>query len=159
MQCSIVFELQQHGKQGGRLCREVKPDLCLHGFFLAGRLQMQVQHEIGAWIETPAHALRLQLQNAGRLPEKKVGIGIEGVGGGFGDDIHAREAGVSVLTVVFAERLRAVKHHVRMMNNARISEMELQAADVTGGCQSGRHDEVAKDIGSFGGQMERRGHP
>ena len=39
---AIMLELHEHGEAGGRVLGEVEPDFGLHGFRLAGGLQMQI---------------------------------------------------------------------------------------------------------------------
>jgi hypothetical protein len=98
------------------------------------------------------------MQDGSGFPEQEVRIGIEVVGGGFGDDIHAGEAGLPVFSVALAERLRAIQDDVGVMDDARVVETELERADVFRFVQSGGNDEIAENIAAAGGHNEGLRH-
>ena len=63
----VRVELKQHGNEGRRLIGEINSDTRLYNFRLARRLQMYVEHKIGAGIDLQRHALGKWRQHSARL--------------------------------------------------------------------------------------------
>jgi hypothetical protein len=119
---------------------------------------MKVQDQICCRIQTPAHIGRLRTQDAGRLPEEEVRIGIEVAGVRFGDHVHTRKSRPTIFAVSSAERLRTVKNNVRVMYHARVVQPQLQGADIARFRQAARDYEVAEDVTAASRQAERFVH-
>ena len=82
------------------------------------------------------------------LPEEEVGIGVEGVAG-FGGDVHAGEAGLSVFAVALAQGAGAVQDDVRVVDELGIAWVEFDGADVVDWASGDGDDEVAEGVGAF----------
>jgi hypothetical protein len=63
----IVFELEQVGEAGWGLISEIEADGGLFEFGFAGRLEMNVDDEVFARVETPGHAVGLA--GCGKTPD------------------------------------------------------------------------------------------
>src|SRR5260370_12759000 len=70
---------------------------------------MQVENQIRAGVEPPAHIVRRGFDERTGLPKQEVGVWFERVRARLGRDrIHARETWLATLSVATAERLLAV---------------------------------------------------
>src|SRR5580692_4544749 len=69
---------------------EVEPDRGAHLLGFTGGLQMHVEDEFVARVESPGESLRFEMGNSARFPEQKIAIGIGRVSAN--DKIHAWES-------------------------------------------------------------------
>ena len=142
-ECAIVFKLNQYREFRLRLAGEVQSNRGLYQFRLAGRLQVNVQNQIVAWIETPCHAVGLNPRGASRLPEKEVAVGIERVAGD-----HQIHAGESFTRNFFRTPggARAIHQQIGVMRGARMARANLNCLHVTGLAHGWRQHKVPEDI-------------
>src|SRR5215813_11592215 len=71
---AVVLELDQHRELVGRLIGEVEADGRLDPLGLAGGLEMDIEREVVAGIETPCQPIGLDPGYAARLPEQEVSV-------------------------------------------------------------------------------------
>src|SRR5581483_6580678 len=85
----VVFELQEHRESCRRLVGEIQADTRLNDLRLSRGLQVCVEDQIGALVESQRHAVRLRRRHSPRLPEQQMTVGIEYLG--FDADLHSSE--------------------------------------------------------------------
>ena len=83
---------------------------------------MRVEHQVGAFVQTQRHAVRLVVHNGSGLPEKKVAVGIEHFR--LNPDFHSAEAAARVFLHA-ARRLVAVDQNVGVMHQALVARTDL----------------------------------
>ena len=69
--------------------------------------------------------------------------------------VHPAEARRGIFRVEPADLAGVVEQHARVMQHARIARAELERTHVAPLGQRYRQDEVAKDVGTVGGHLER----
>src|SRR5439155_4446642 len=106
------LELNQHRVLRLRLLSEVQADRWLRQLRLACGVQVDIEHEIIARVETPGHG-RLDHRTAAGFPEQEVTVGIESVARDH--KIHARESFARNFLLP-ADRSRAVDEQIRMVD-------------------------------------------
>ena len=86
IELGVILKLQQHGQLGRRLRSEVEANARLDHLRLSGGLQVRIENEVGAFVQTKRHSLRLNVRHRSRLPEKQVTVRIEDLR--FDSDLH-----------------------------------------------------------------------
>ena len=123
----IVGEVQRNGRR--------------HRLGLSGRLQVQLDHEVGAWLESPSHALRQQWCDlSGRPPEEMAVRILRGVGH------QPVVTGSGVGGVELARSARVVDPDIGVMHDPGVSRTELEPPDEARGLQRDRQHEDAKHV-------------
>src|SRR5271155_4422210 len=89
----VILKLQQHRRPSRWFRSEIETDAWLNHFWLPRGLQMRVQDEVGALVQTQRHALRLNVRHSSRLPEEQVTVRIENLR--FDSDLHPAKSGAS----------------------------------------------------------------
>jgi len=151
---AIVFELQKNGKVSGRFAGEINADGGLDGFGFAGRLEMRVEDEIVAGVETEGEPGRFNDRGAAWLPKKKMAIGVEGFG--FDLQLHTGEAAAGRFFLA-AGGLGAVHKEIGVMYEALVARMDFDGFDETGSAEGGSENKIPVDIAAAGGNFKRSG--
>ena len=81
-------------------------------------------------------------------------VGVELVGGGFGDDVHAGKAGLAVFAVALTESAGSIEDDVGVVDSPSVVEAQFDAANEAGFFQVGGDHEIAEDVfaGGLGGE-------
>ncbi len=156
---AVMLELYQHREPVRWLVGEVQADRGLRPLGLSGGLEMRVEHQFIARIETPRQAVRLLPGRAAGLPEQEVAVEIEG--GALDRQIHSGEAGAWFLLQA-ARRAGTVDDQVGVMHRefiafAALHGADLDCPDVVCGLELRRQDEVPENVGAGSGHGERAG--
>src|SRR2546422_1173267 len=69
---AVMLELNEHRMKAGWLRGEVKADHRLNRLLFTRWLQVQIENQVRAGIQPPAHVVRLWLQQRARLPKEEV---------------------------------------------------------------------------------------
>ena len=112
---------------------------------LAGGLQVQVEHQIAARVESPRKAVRFDVRRAARLPEQKIAVRIEGTAADL--QIHAGKT-FPPCGLLQPRRSGAVHQKIGMMHHARQPGPDLDRPDSAAHGQIRREDDVPIKIGT-----------
>jgi hypothetical protein len=143
-------EPEHHGRAFGRIVREVEAYRGSHLLRFSTRLHVNLDDQIAGRLEHPCHSLRQQRRNLPRSPAEKVAIWK--YGRSENDAVVAR---IRIAFVELARRARRIDPDVGMMDDARISRMELEPLDVPARARRQRQNEHARHIDTVGRQLIR----
>ena len=152
VECGVVFKLEEHGVLGSGGVAEVEADGGLDGLGLAGGLEVHVEDEVVAGVETLGHGGGFDEGGGVGLPEEEVGVGVEG-GAGVDGDVHAFDAQLPVGGEETAEGGGSVDDDVGVVDDAGRAGLDLHGSDVAGAVDGDREDEVAEEVGAGGGDL------
>jgi len=96
---SIMLQLEEHRKQCWGLGSEIEADRGLDAFRFSLGLQMQVENQIRAGVETPAHPLRFGLEHRTGFPKQEMGIRVEHIRAALSGDVHTWKTRLAIFTV------------------------------------------------------------
>ena len=113
---------------------------------------MDVQDQIGIFVQAQSHTVGLGFRHGARLPEKEVAIGIKGFR--FDFELHAGETG-TWLFFLAARRLAAVHKNVRVMNHAFVAGPDLDGFQPARAVNRSPKNEIPVHIGASGGKRVR----
>ena len=116
VECGVIFKLEEDGELGGGGWGEVEADAGANGLGLAGGLEVHIQDEVVAGVETPGLGGGLDEGGGVGLPVEEVTVGVEGVAG-VDEDVHAGDAELPVGGVGVAEGGGAVDGEVSVVND------------------------------------------
>src|SRR6266446_533395 len=136
---AVVLKLNQHRKATRRPVRKVEAHHRLDYLLLPRRLQMQVENQIRAGVEPPAHIVRRGFDERTGLPKQEVGIWFERVRARLGRDrIHARETWLATLSVARRELVRLGYLHSQIRRTHLPPFCETRQRRQIGGVAFGR---------------------
>jgi hypothetical protein len=90
----VPLKFDHDGEAGGRLIGEIETQCGRNLTRLAGGLEMSVEDQQIAGIETPGESLRLGVGQRSRFPKQEVAFGVERIA--VDGDIHSRKAAPGV---------------------------------------------------------------
>ena len=155
------------GRDLDRLAPEAQTDRCsrrrrvgkeqsdrhLDGFRLSRRLEMQLDDEIAAWLETPLRPIRRGMRRLAGRPPEQLPFRIPRVA------LHAAAVSrLGVARIELAGGSRAIDTEVRMMDNARVAGPELQPPHISRTGHRNRDHERSKDVRATLRHGVRLGH-
>ncbi len=120
---------------------------------------MQVENQIRAGVEPPAHIVRRGFDERTGLPKQEVGIWFERVRARLGRDrIHARETWLATLSVATAERLLAVDPDIRVVYHTLVAGPQFDCTNILRLPQIGGDDKIPKDLAVARRELVRLGY-
>src|SRR5260370_30975492 len=120
---------------------------------------MQVENQIRAGVEPPAHIVRRGFDERTGLPKQEVGIWFERVRARLGRDrIHARETWLAPLSVATAERLLAVDPDIRVVYHTLVAGPQFDCTNILRLPQIGGDDKIPKDLAVARHELVRLGY-
>jgi hypothetical protein len=151
---AVVLELQQHWKSRRRFVGEVQPDRRTHRFRLAGGLEVHVQHEIGAGVETPGHVVGLLRGRRSRFPEQEMTFGLETSGHDL--QVHSGKPDPGILSITRARPPAGIEKDVGVVHEPRLARQNLDCAYESGRRERVRENEIVELVAALGGKREAR---
>ena len=118
----IVLQLNQQREFGLGFVGEIQADGRPHFFRFAGRLQVDIEHQFVAWVETPCESIGLDVRRAPRFPKQEIAVGIERAAAD--DEVHAGKA-LPRRRFLQVRRSRAIDQQIGMMHHARLARFDL----------------------------------
>jgi len=153
VQFAIVFELKEKREFRCGFVREIDADGWLNFFGFAGRLQVSVENQVVARIETEGHVVRFGLDNGSGLPKKEMAVGIERFG--FDLQFHAGETAAGGFFLA-ASGLRAIDDEICMMNEAAFTGMDFDGFNPACGRDRRAKNKIPIDVAAAGGNFVGR---